>query len=102
VEVACDTMCDGVAVPFVVDEMFPVLRDLADEVVLVPEAAVRAAIRRIVDGNHLVAEGAGALATAAALAMPRSRRGTSVAVLTGGSIDPARLAAILTEPERPA
>jgi hypothetical protein len=31
--------------------------------------------------------------------MPRSDRGISVALLTGGSIDPARLAAILLEPD---
>jgi len=99
VEVACDTMCDGVAVPFVLDEMFPRLRDLADDVVLVPEGKVRAAIRRIASGNHLIAEGAGALATAAALVTPRSERGISVALVTGGSIDPAKLAVILAEPD---
>ena len=97
VEVACDTMCDGVAVPFVTDEMFPLLRDLADDFVLVPEAAVKDAIRRIASGSHMVAEGAGALAAAAALATPRERRGMSVALLTGGSIDPAKLSAILAE-----
>jgi len=101
VEVACDTMCDGVAVPFVLDEMFPRLRDLADDVVLVSEEGVRAAIRRIAGWNHLIAEGAGALATAAALAAPRSERGTSVALVTGGSLDPAKLAAILIEQETP-
>jgi len=97
VEVRCDTICDGVAVPFVLDEMFPRLRDLADDVVLVSEEAVRAAIRRLARGNGLVAEGAGALAAAAAMAMPRSERGISVALLTGGSIDPAKLAGILAE-----
>jgi threonine dehydratase len=97
VEVSCDTMCDGVAVPFVLDEMFPRLRDLADDFVLVPEAVVRATIRRIAVGNHLIAEGAGALATAAALAAPRSERGISVALVTGGSLDPVKLAGILAE-----
>ena len=95
VEVACDTMCDGVAVPYVTDEMFPLLADLVDDCVLVGEDAVRDAIRRLAREAHLVAEGSGALALAAALSTPRSERGAAVCLVTGGSIDPARFAAIL-------
>jgi threonine dehydratase len=97
VDVPCATMCDGVAVPFITEEMFPRLRTHAAEVVLVSEAAVRSAIRRIAATSHFVAEGAGALAIAAALATPRVRRGVCVALLTGGSIDPALLVSILAE-----
>lgn len=97
VDVPCQTMCDGVAVPFVTQELFPLLRDLADEVALVGEDEVRAAIRELAGASRLLAEGAGALATAAALAVPRARRGTAVAIVTGGSIDPSKLAAILAE-----
>jgi threonine dehydratase len=95
VTVACDTICDGVAVPYVTAEMFPLLRSLADDSVLVTEDEVRAAIRLLASANHLVAEGAGALATAAALKTPAPGRGTTVALVTGGSIDAARLATIL-------
>jgi threonine dehydratase len=42
-----------------------------------------------------VAEPSGALALAAALARPPDRRGPAVCLVTGGSIDPEILAAIL-------
>jgi threonine dehydratase len=95
VDVACDTLCDGVAVPFVTEELFPLLARLASASLLVAEERVRDAIRLLVKAHHVVAEGAGALAFSAALAEPPARRGTAVALVTGGSIDPAKLAAIL-------
>lgn len=94
-EVACQTICDGVAVPYITAEMFPLLSELVDDVVLVTEEEVHAAIRRLALRDHLVAEGAGALAVAAALKTPEAERGLSVCPLTGGSIDGEKLAAIL-------
>ena len=60
------------------------------------EEAVRSTIKRLALGNHIVAEGAGALATAAALSIAPEDRGLSIAIVTGGSIDADKLAAILT------
>jgi len=97
VEVSCETMCDGVAVPYITEEMFPLLRELVDEALLVSEAQVRAAIRRLALANHVVAEGAGALAVAAALSEPRRTRGNAVALVTGGSIDASALVQVLEE-----
>jgi threonine dehydratase len=97
VTVDCKTMCDGVAVPYITEEMFPVLRELADDVVLVSEEEVRAAIRRLASSNHLIAEGSGALATAAALKSRSSAHGPSVCIVTGGSIDLTKLAEILAD-----
>jgi threonine dehydratase len=97
VDVECNTMCDGVAVPYMTEEMFPLLAGLADEVVLVSEEDVRSAIRLLANANHIVAEGAGALATAAALNMPRKKRGKTVCLVTGGSIDTSKLVEILAE-----
>ena len=57
---------------------------------------VKATIRRLALGNHVIVEGAGALAAAAALATPRDDRGKSVCLVTGGSIDVEQFAAILT------
>jgi threonine dehydratase len=94
-EVACQTICDGVAVPYITAEMFPLLSELVDDVVLVTEEEVQTAIRRLALRDHLVVEGAGALAAAAALKTPESERGLSVCPLTGGSIDAEKLAAIL-------
>ena len=95
--VDCDTICDGVAVPCITDEMYPLLAEITDDVVLVTEADVRATIKRLAIDNHIVAEGAGALATAAALQTPADRRGLSVCLVTGGCIDADELARILAE-----
>ena len=88
-------MCDGVAVPYMTAEMFPLLSQLADDIVLVSESDVRALIRRLALHNHVVAEGAGALAAAAALSESPALRGRAVALVTGGSIDAGKLASVL-------
>ncbi len=97
VSVTCDTMCDGVAVPYITDEAFPLLQEIIDDTVLVTEDEVRAAIRALAMQAHVVAEGAGALALAAALKSPAAARGRTVCPVTGGSIDAAKLAAILAD-----
>ena len=97
VSVQCDTICDGVAVPYMTEEMFPLLRDMVDRCVLVSDTDVKGAMRRLALGNKLIVEPSAALATAAALAMPVEERGRSVCLVTGGSINPAKFAAILTE-----
>jgi len=84
--VECKTICDGVAVPYITDEMFPLLNELIDDVLLVSERSVRAAIRSILWHNKMLAEPAGALALAAALQVPPEQRGKSVCLVTGGSI----------------
>lgn len=98
-QVECRTICDGVAVPYVTEEMYPVLRGVTDEVVLVPEDDVKATIKRLALGNHIVVEGSGALAVAAALATPESERGRTVCLVTGGSIATELLVSILTDRE---
>lgn len=83
----CQTMSDGVAVPYLTDEMYPLLREIVDEVVLVSEDATKQAIRQLALENKMIVEGAGALAAAAAIAYPAEKRGASVAIVTGGGID---------------
>jgi len=78
------TVCDGVAVPFVTDAMFPLLRELVDEVAVVSEERVKDAMLRLEHEAGLAVEGAGALALAAALAGP-ARRGPRVCLVTGGN-----------------
>ena len=96
VSVACNTICDGVAVPYITSEMFPLLQRLVDRVALVSEDEVRSAIRVLAVGNKILAEPSGALATAAALAIPANERGLSVSLVTGGNMNPAAFADILT------
>ena len=67
--------------------MYPMLRRLVDEIVLVTEEQVMTAMRRLAFGDKLVTEGAGAAAVAAALATPVAERGLSVCVVSGGSVD---------------
>jgi threonine dehydratase len=69
-----------------------------DDIVTVTEDEIREAVRRIAAQAHLVAEPGGAVAVAACLFrghdLPPAR--TRVAVLSGGNIDPALLAGILS------
>ena len=98
-EVDCRTICDGVAVPYITAEMFPLLRELASSATLVSEDGVRSAVRSLALWNKIVAEPSGALSVAAALSVPESERGQwgkTVALVTGGSIDGGKLAGILS------
>jgi threonine dehydratase len=92
---AKSTICDGTAVPFVVDEMYPLLRQVVDETVLVSEEEVRIAIKRLSLRNKLIVEGSGALSVAAALATPLEKRGKTVCIISGGSIDSDKLMEII-------
>jgi len=89
------TICDGVAVPFTTDQLYPVLRETVDSVAVVTEAQVRAAIRVLAAEGRVVSEGAGALALAAALDTPREERGLSVCLVSGGNIQAQLLDEIL-------
>jgi threonine dehydratase len=97
ITVECKTICDGVAVPYITDEMFPLLKELIDDVVLVSERSVRAAIRSLLWQNKMLVEPAGALALAAALQISPKDRGKSACLVTGGSIGLDLLMSILQE-----
>jgi threonine dehydratase len=90
-----DTIVEGASTPVITDEMYPMLRRLVDEVVLVTEEQVMDSIRRLALGDKLVTEGAGAAALAAALATPVTERGVSVCIVSGGSVDRKLLARVL-------
>jgi len=66
-------------------------RELVDEAVEVPLDDVAEAVRLLATRAHVVAEGAGALALAAAL----KRDDRCVCIVSGGNIDAAVLARIL-------
>jgi len=97
ITVECKTICDGVAVPYITDEMFPLLEELVDDVLLASEQSTRAAIRSILWRNKMLAEPSGALALVAALQMSPADRGKSVCLVTGGNIDAKLLVEILQE-----
>ena len=74
-----------------------IVQRLVDEIVLVDEDAIASAIGALVENDRVVTEGAGAI-TAAAIASKRvdvtARK--VVALVTGGNIDRAKLAALLS------
>jgi threonine dehydratase len=90
-----ETVVEGASTPVITDEMYPMLRSLVDEVVVVSEEQVKDSMRRLALRNKLVTEGAGAAALAAALLIPSEQRGTTVCVVSGGSVDEALLREVL-------
>ena len=85
---------DGSGSRRVLDAMWPQVRELVDAAFSVPIAEAAAAVRLLAARGRVVAEGAGALATAAALA-GQAGTGKVVCIVSGGNIDPAKLAEIL-------
>ncbi len=85
---------DGVGGRTVLPEMWPLARRLLAGSLVVPVAEAAAAVRLLARRARVVAEGAGALPVAAALA-GKAGPGKVVCVVSGGNIDPDVLAAIL-------
>jgi threonine dehydratase len=88
---------DGSGSRRVLDPMWPRLQEVVDEAVAVPTADTEAAVRTLAERVRVIAEGAGALSTAAALA-GRAGSGKVVCVVSGGNINLATLAGILNGP----
>jgi threonine dehydratase len=84
----------GVGYGSVLPEMWPLARSMIDEVITVPLALVAQTIKLLAENNRIVAEGAGALSVAAALAAQYSPSKVC-AVISGGNIDSDVFAAIL-------
>nr|WP_218889309.1 threonine ammonia-lyase IlvA [Saccharopolyspora hordei] len=86
-----DTFVDGAAVGRVGDLGYQVVRELVDEVVAVPEGAVCTEMIELYQTEGIIAEPAGALASAAArLPLERPVRGPVVCVVSGGNNDLSR------------
>lgn len=94
-----DAPCDpgfvtGVGFGSVLAEMWPVASRLIDDTLTVSLSEVVAAIRLMAEKNKVIAEGAGAIAVAAALS-DRHRFRNVCAVVSGGNLDSALLVKIL-------
>jgi threonine dehydratase len=74
--------------------MWPLAREALDGAFAVPIDDAAAAVRLLANRARIVAEGAGALALAAALA-GRGGTGKVVCIVSGGNIDEAKLRTIL-------
>ena len=86
---------DGMGSPFILEQMWPLVRELIDASIVVSLEEVAAAIRLLAERHRVIAEGAGAASVAAALS-GRAGPGTIACVVSGGNIDPHTLATILS------
>jgi threonine dehydratase len=84
----------GVGFCTVLPEMWPLIRSHVDAAITVSFHEVAHAIKAMVEETHIVAEGAGAIAVAAALS-GRHEYSRVCAVVSGGNLDTPTLATIL-------
>jgi threonine dehydratase len=98
-ELTSRTIADGLRTQSVGARNFSHIQAFVDGIVTVTEAEIRASMRAIVAATRLVPEPSGAVAAAALLfhASELPPYSTAVAVVSGGNVDPALLAQILTE-----
>jgi threonine dehydratase len=98
-ELTSRTIADGLRTQSVGERNFAHIQAYVDGILTVTEAEIRAAMRAIVAATRLVPEPSGAVATAALLfhahELPAYKK--AVAIVSGGNVDPAMLAQVLTE-----
>jgi threonine dehydratase len=94
---AMKTMADGIAVGLPGEITFAIIRDLVDEIVTVDEDAMSRAVLAVAERAKLIVEPAGAVAVAALMNDPAAYRTPTVAVLSGGNIDPLLLGKVIRQ-----
>jgi threonine dehydratase len=82
------TIADGIAVARPGDLPFAIIREVVDEIVTVSEDDIARALIVLLERAKLVVEPAGAVTTAAIMTGLVASDGPTVAVLSGGNIDP--------------
>jgi threonine dehydratase len=97
---AAATIADGIALKHPGVYTLPLLRELLSSLETVSEEEIAAAMVFLAERAKLVAEGAGAVAVAAAMSgrLP-PRQGTTVAIVSGGNVDNGLLASLLRRHE---
>ena len=85
---------DGIGSTRVLDDMWPLLRELVDDVVTMSVEEAEQGVRLAAQQSHLIVEGAAGVCLSAALA-EAARGGRVVAILSGGNIDHQQLCGIL-------
>ena len=98
-ELTSRTIADGLRTQSVGERNFAHIQAFVDGIITVTEAEIRAAMRAIIACARIVPEPSGAVSAAALLfhsaELPSSNN--AVAVVSGGNVDPALLAQVLTE-----
>lgn len=91
-----DTIADGIRVQRVGTHTARICEEVLDDVVLVSEKEVRGTLRSLALTDHVIAEGAGAVAAAALHRFPGKKK---VAVVSGGNVDGSILSQVLAQKE---
>ncbi len=89
------TMADGIAVGLPGDITFSAVREHVDEIITVSEESLSRALVALLERAKMVVEPAGAAAVAALLDRPSAYATPTVAVLSGGNIDPLLLGKVI-------
>ena len=85
---SASTIADGIAVKQIGDVTYEIIEKYVDEIVTVEEDEIAQAILYLMEKNKIVAEGAGAVTTAALMNEKIWEKGKNVvAVVSGGNID---------------
>ncbi|MEO5814207.1 MAG: threonine/serine dehydratase [Gemmatimonadaceae bacterium] len=94
------TIADGLSAPMAGERNFEIVQRYVDDIVLVTDEEIMYAMQMLLSRCKLLAEGAGAAATAALLAgrIPVKATDKVVALVSGGNVDLARLGEILVRP----
>ena len=87
----CDTIADGLATCVPLERNVRAIRELVDEVCLLSESELVEGIRTLLFEEHVIAEAAGAAATAAYLQSAKAYEGRCVVLLVTGSNIPHEL-----------
>ncbi len=87
------TIADGLNAPFSAPTSFAIVQRFVDEMVIVSDEEIAQALALILERTKLLVEPAGAAAVAALLTgrVPQSTGKKTVAILSGGNVDLARL-----------
>jgi threonine dehydratase len=85
---------DGMGSTTVLEEMWPLVRETADQAACASFAEITEAIRLLAARHHIITEAAGAASVAAAMA-GRAGKGDIICIVSGGNIDAPKLGAIL-------
>jgi threonine dehydratase len=94
---AAPTICDGLA-GGIGRIVYEVAQKCVDDVLVVPEDAVKRAVAALARDEQLIVEGSGAVGLSALEAAPPDLRGKNIAlILTGANIDSPRLRGIMNE-----
>ncbi|HEX6329070.1 MAG TPA: threonine/serine dehydratase [Jiangellaceae bacterium] len=91
------TIADALRVPLVAELTWEHIKRFVDDVVTVPEEAILQTTARLAMSARIVAEPGGAVAPAVALTRPDVAAGRTVAIVSGGNVEPSLLVRVLSE-----